>query len=92
MLPYTEKVHLSSRFTWMLKHHLKLFKDGLKGSEEIQSFRLIISKGILKIFTLLSVLMWTFNKGRTLSTSSFHSAASVVDSITESGLDESTIS
>ena len=43
-------------------------------------------------FTLLSVLMWTFNSGRTLSTSSFHSAASVVDSITESGFAESAMS
>lgn len=39
--------------------------------------------------TLLSVLMWTFSRGSTLSTSSFHSAASTLDSITDSGFDSS---
>lgn len=35
---------------------------------------------IIKIITLWSVLIVTFNCGKTLSTSSFHSVASVVDS------------
>ena len=39
------------------------------------------------VVTLLSVLMVTLSCGRTLSTSNFQSAASVVDSMISSGFD-----